>query len=134
MHGAQSRVKQLLHSVCLSCLRIFFFFNINCRGSQDHEHTECTTRGAGDKRGGRGKDKPVGNRDMRRSVEGRWMGWRTRDIQDGHHRDFQDLTRRELSGRKAGNLKEVGLGWINGGRKDHGFGWWKIRDGGEQLF
>ena len=23
-----------------------------------------------------------------------------------------------LSGRKAGNLKEVGLGWINGGRKD----------------
>ena len=36
--------------------------------------------------------------------------------------------------RKAGNLKEVGLGWINGGRKDHGFGWGKIRDGGEQLF
>ena len=31
-----------------------------------------------------------------------------------------------LSGRKAGNLKEVGLGWINGGRKDHGFGWGKI--------
>jgi len=36
-----------------------------------------------------------------------------------------------LSGRKAGNLKEVGLGWINGGRKDRGFGWGKIRDGGE---
>ena len=28
-----------------------------------------------------------------------------------------------LSGRKAENLKEVGLGWINGGRKDRGFGW-----------
>ena len=35
-----------------------------------------------------------------------------------------------LSGRKAGHLKEVGLGWINGGRKDHGFGWGKIRGGG----
>ncbi len=27
-----------------------------------------------------------------------------------------------------------GSRWINGGRKDHGFGWGKIRDGGEQLF
>ena len=27
-----------------------------------------------------------------------------------------------LSGRKARNLKEVGLGWINRGRKDRGFG------------
>ena len=39
-----------------------------------------------------------------------------------------------LSGRKAGNLKEVGLGWINGGRKDRGFGWGMIRGGGDQLF
>ena len=39
-----------------------------------------------------------------------------------------------LSGRKAGNLKEVGLGWINGGRKDQGFGWEKIRYGGEHMF
>ena len=29
----------------------------------------------------------------------------------------------ELLGRKAGDLKKVGLGWINGGRKDRGFGW-----------
>ena len=29
---------------------------------------------------------------------------------------------------------EVDLGWINGDRKDCGFGWGKIRDGGEQLF
>ena len=39
-----------------------------------------------------------------------------------------------LSGRKAGNLKEVGLGWIGGGRKDRGFGWGMIRGGVEQLF
>ena len=39
-----------------------------------------------------------------------------------------------LSGSKAGNLKEVGLGWINGGIKDRGFGWGTIRGGGEQLF
>ena len=42
-------------------------------------------------------------------------------------------TSQGLSGRKAGNLKEVGLGWINGGRKDRGFGWGMI-GGGEQLF
>ncbi len=71
---------------------------------------------------------------MRRSVEGRGMGRGTRGKQDGHYRDFHVLTRQGLSGRKAGNLKEVGLGWINGGIKDHGFGWGKIRDGGEQLF
>ena len=45
-------------------------------------------------------------------------------------RTFRTLHDRELSGRKVGNLKEVGLGWINWGRKDHGFwlveekGWW----------
>ena len=38
-----------------------------------------------------------------------------------------------LSGRRAGNLKEVGLGWIDRGRKDHAFGSRKT-DGGEQLF
>uniref|UniRef100_A0A8C4Q2Q7 C-type lectin domain-containing protein n=1 Tax=Eptatretus burgeri TaxID=7764 RepID=A0A8C4Q2Q7_EPTBU len=39
-----------------------------------------------------------------------------------------------LSGRKAGKLKEVGLGWMNRGRKHRGFGSRKIRGGGEQLF
>ena len=58
------------------------------------------------------------NRDMRRSVL------------EERRTDFHD----RLSGRKAGNLKEVSFGQISGGRKDHGFGRGKIRDGGEQLF
>ena len=44
------------------------------------------------------------------------------------------VNKMDTSGRKAGNLKEVGLGWISGDRKDRGFGWGMIRDGGEQLF
>ena len=42
------------------------------------------------KGGMRGKDKTVGNRHIRRSVEGREMGRGTRGIQDGHCRDFQE--------------------------------------------
>ena len=67
-------------------------------------------------------------------MEGRGMGRGTQGKQDGHYRDFQVFTRQGLSGRKAGYLKEVGLGQIRGCRKDRGFGWEKIRDGGEQLF
>ena len=76
----------------------------------------------------------MGNRDMRRFVEGRGMRRGTQGKQDGHHRDFQVLKRQGLSGRKARNLKEVSLGWISGGGKVCGFGRGKIRDGGEQLF
>ena len=54
---------------------------------------------------------------MRRSVEGRGMGRGTRGKQYGHYMDFQVLTLQGLSGRKAGNLKVVGLGWISWGRK-----------------
>ena len=57
------------------------------------------------------------------------MGWGTRGKQDGHYRDFQEGNFFQEG--KAGNMKEVGLGWISGGRKDCGFGWGKIRDGGE---
>ena len=66
----------------------------------------------------------MGNRDIRSSVEER----------GGEHGDITRWTLQGLFGRKAGNLKEVGLGWINWGRKDRGFGWGTIRDGGEQLF
>ncbi len=54
-------------------------------------------------------------------MEGRGMGQGTRGIQDGHYRDFQMGNRRwtlqGLSGRKAGNLKEVGLGGLSGVEK-----------------
>ena len=63
----------------------------------------------------------MGNRDVRRSVEGRGMGWGTWGIHDGHHRNFPEG-------------KEVGWWWIIGGRRDRGFGWGTIRGGGEQLF
>ena len=74
----------------------------------------------------------MGNRDIRRSVEGsrmytRWTG-------GSGNTGYTRWTLQGLSGRKAGNLKEVGLGQIKGGRKDRGFGWGKIRGGGEQLF
>ena len=47
---------------------------------------------------------------------------------------FRTLRHREILGKKAGNLKEVDLGWTNGGRKDWYFGWGKISGSGEQLF
>ena len=53
-------------------------------------NTQRTARGARDKRGGRVEAKTVGNRDIRRSVEGRRMGWGTWGIEDGHYRDFQE--------------------------------------------
>ncbi len=50
----------------------------------------------------------MGNRDIRRSVEGRdWAG----------NMGYTRWTLQGLSRRKAGNLKEVGLGWIDGGEK-----------------
>ena len=79
------------------------FFCVQCRVSYESYHTECTTKGAGDKRGGRGKDKMVGNRDMRSLGEGWGCGSQCK--QDGHDRKFQVLKRQGLSGRKAENLK-----------------------------
>ena len=42
-------------------------------------------------------------------------------IQDGYYRDFQE------------GKQGIWRRWINGGRKDRGFGWGMIRGGGEQL-
>ena len=55
------------------------------------------------------KDKTVGNRDIRRSVEGRAMG-------AGTMRNTR-WTLQGLSGRNAGTLKEVGLGGLSGVEK-----------------
>ena len=62
-------------------------------------------KGAGDKMGERGKDKTVENRDIRRSVEGRGIGQGTQSIQDGHHRDFQDLTQQGTFGKESSEFE-----------------------------
>ena len=53
-------------------------------------NTQRTAMGEGMRQEGRGKDKTIRNRDIRRSVAGRAMGWGTWGIQDGHDRDFQE--------------------------------------------
>ena len=67
----------------------------------------------------------MGNRDIRRSVEGRGMG--------REHGEYKmDIT--GTFRKKSREFEGGGFGWIIGGRKDRGFGWRLIRGGGEQLF
>ena len=49
----------------------FLIYNVE---AHIRANIKLITKGAGDKRGKRGKHKTVGNRDMRRSLEGRGMG------------------------------------------------------------
>ena len=97
------------------------FFCVHCRGSYESYHTECTTRGAGDKMGGEGRTKQWGTESLDLLKGEGWDGAHGVNKMDTTG-TFRTLHDRELSGKKAGNLKEVGLEWINGGRKDHGFG------------
>ena len=73
-------------------------------------NTQRTTRGAGDKRDWKGKDETVGNKYIRRSVKGRGMGWGTWGIQDGHHRDFQDLARQGTFRKEGREFEGGGFG------------------------
>ena len=57
-----------------------------------NEYTETYNK-AGDKRGGRGKYKIVGNTDNRRPVEGRGMGRGTRGKQDRTTGNFRKENR-----------------------------------------
>ena len=66
-------------------------------------------------------------------MEGRGMGRGTQGEQDGHYRYFQVLTRRTFR-KESREFGGGGLGWMNRGRKDHGFACGKVRDGGKQLF
>ncbi len=92
-------------------------------------NTQCTTRGAGE-----GRTKQWGTETFGDLWKGEGWGGEHGVCKMDTTGTFRTLHDRELSGRKAGNLKEVGLGWMNGGRKDRGFGWGKIRGSGEKLF
>ena len=98
---------------------------IPCRGSYESERT---THSKGDMR--------QDGREWEGQNSGEQRHWeiRGRERHGVGNTGYTRWTLQGISGRNAGNLKEVGLGWINGGRKDRGFGWGMIRGGGEQLF
>ena len=74
------------------------------RANTQNVQGEQETRGMGE-----GRKQTVGNRDMR-TVEGRGMGRGTRGKQDGHHRDFQDLTRQGTFGKEGMEFEGGGFG------------------------
>ena len=56
------------------------------------------------------KHKTVGNRDIRRSVEGRGMERGTQGKQDGHDKDFQVLTRQGTFRKESREFEGSGFG------------------------
>ncbi len=53
---------------------------------------------------------------------------------EGGGRGIKHMDTARTSRKEVGISKTVDLGLISGGRKDNGFGWGKISEGGEQLF
>jgi len=92
------------------------FFCVHCRGSYESYHTECTTRGAGDKMAGEGRTKQWGTETLDLGKGEEWDGVNGVNKMDTTG-TFRTLHDRELSGRKSGNLKELGLGVDKRGKK-----------------
>ena len=108
---------------------LFNFLFVYIVEARVRANTQRTTRGAGE-----GRTKHWGTETLGDLWKGEGWGREHRVYKMDIAGTFTTLHDRELSGRKSGNLKEGGLEWINGGRKDRSFGWGKIRGGGEQLF
>ena len=68
-------------------LFLFFMYTVEARMRAKHRMYNKGSRRRG---AGEGRKKAVGNRDTRRSVEGRGMWQGTQGKQDGHCRDFQE--------------------------------------------
>ena len=100
----------------------FWVFCIHCRGSYESSHTTHSKGGMRQE----GWEREVQNSGEQRHEE---ICGRKRD--GIGNRGYKRWTLQGLSGRKAGNLKEVDY---RGEKKDRGFGWGMIRSGGEQLF
>ena len=113
------------------CLFNFFVNNVKARmraDTQNVQQGEQEIRGVGERRTKQCGTETLGDLWKREGWGG--VHWVNKMDATGTFRSLHD---RDLSGKKAENLKEEVFGWISGCRKDRGFGWGKIRDGAEQL-